>query len=369
MDTFFLKKIQNEMDLREIQQKWLAKKMGVSPQSLNYYLKGTNKIKFFPFYILLNNVFSDEKDIKEGLMSYINGTNNVENLKSCLEWAIQNGEIELFELALKKADKETSNVYSLLLLRRQNKISPKELFEKAETLKLDQYKQKEIEVLLYIVSLYSLHDMKKFGVVRLYADFVLRRVSALKEGYLKDAFKTKVQELTAIALLKENSVDKAINFASDVIEEGKEELFPLPIITMHNLLGEAFVFTDVKKSIEHNKKAIEMFENLKFKNQNYEYGLKATHDFIKITNNIFKGLYLIDKSEKAHFLAKQNNPKYKQKSLEILNQLEEENPLTAHQLYYRALATGEWKDFEKSKKEFYKNEDFYYCQLTEIMPN
>ncbi|MGG1483524.1 AimR family lysis-lysogeny pheromone receptor [Peribacillus castrilensis] len=364
MDTF-LKKIQNEMDRREIQQKWLSSKMGVSPQSLNYYLKGTNKIKFFPFYILMINVFSDEKDIKEGLVSYINKTDNVENLKSCLEWSIQNGEIELFELALNKADKETSSVYSLLLLRRQNKISSKELFERAESLKLNQFKQKEIEVLLYIVSLYSLHDMKKFGGILLYADFVLKRVSTLKEGYLKDSFKIRVQELTAIALLKENSVDKAINFAKKIIEEGKDELFPLPIISMQNLLGEAYVFTDIKKSIEHNKKAIEMFENLKFKNQNYEYGLKATHDFIKITNNIFEGLYLIDKSEEAHLLAKQNDPKNKQKALEILNKLEENNALTAHQLYYRALATEDCKDFEISKKQFYKNEDYFYCQLTE----
>lgn len=353
------------MDRRGIQQKSLAKKMGVSPPSLNYYLKGTNKIKFFPFYILMINVFSDKKDIKEGLVSWINETDNVEHLKSCLEWSNLNAEIELFELALKKADKETSSVYKLLLLRRQNKITSKELFEKAETLKLEQFKQKDMEVLLHIVALYSLHDMKKFGGIRLYADFVLKRVSALKEGYLKDAFKIRVQELAAIALLKENSVDKAINFAREIIEEGKEDLFPLPIISMHNLLGEAYVFTDPKKSIEQNKKAIEIYENLKFKNHNYEYGLKATHDFIKITNNIFEGLFLTDKSEEAHFLAKQNDPKYKQKSLEILSELEGKSTLTAHQLYYRALATGKWEDFEISKKEFYKNEDFFYCQLTE----
>ncbi|MBT2718305.1 AimR family lysis-lysogeny pheromone receptor [Bacillus sp. ISL-57] len=359
-------KLNKDIKRKEIEKQWLAAKMGVSPQSLQAYLKGTSKMTFIQFFHLISNIYENKEELREMIKIYLEDAKKMDYIKECLEWSLQNAEYELFELAISKVNSETRKIYNLLMLRNQKKIDENELLEQVETIKLENLKQKDMEVLVQIVYLYALNDTKNYNLNTIYSKFIIERVEGMKKGFLKDTYKMKVKELAAVANLKNNNPEMARSIAEQLIQEVNEDLLPLVLNSVYNLLSEVYVFTDYHKSIEYNKKAIRLFESLEFGKYQYrEYSLKATHDFIKITNNRYEDLYFNDQSEVAHFLAKQPSSEMKEEALEILMKMEKQKPLSPHQLYYRYLATGKELDRKIALKEFYKKGDLYYSRLAE----
>lgn len=362
-------RIQSDIKKKEIQQIWLAEKIGCSKESLTYYLQFKNKMKFYQYYILVSNVYTYESEqsiIQECLSDYINHTDKQENLKEALEWSLQNANHELFCLAISKVDKETSDIFNLLMLRNQKKVNGFELFEKVESLKVNPIKQKDMVALLYIISLYAYCDMKKYDLTTLHLKWTLKRVDKLKNGFIKEAFTIRVKELAAVSYLKENRILESMTAANEIIIDANVNLYPMMVNSMLNLMAELYVFTDPIKSIDYSERALRMFEEMNFTKYQYrKLSLQATHDFVKITNNKFENLYLSDPSEEAHYLAKQTDANSKKKATQILNDLDKRQPTSPHRLYYKFLATGSRDVLEVAKKEFYKSGDFFYCKLVE----
>lgn len=360
----FLEQIQNDIKNKDIQQKLLAAKISVSEPRLTQYLKGDVKMKFFQFFLLIQKVYEDEIIIDKYLHEFIEQTTKAENIKECLEWSFQNGNTSLFEIALEKADKETSQVYTLLFLRKRKKIEAEELFERAETLKSGRIKQDDMKMLLQIISLYAQYDLKKYSTITLYTNLILNQIGIQKKSYILSSIWIRAKELAAIAYLKGGQVERAREVAHTLLKECNEQLFPLPITSMLSLLAESYLFTDGKKSSEYIERAISIFQGLGMKKYVYrEHSLKATHDFIKIHNEDYTNLYLTDRAEKAHYHAKQKEKEHKQKALLILGEIESAGPLSPHQTYYKSLATGRLEDYEFSRNTFYANGDLFYTQL------
>ncbi|WP_260288483.1 AimR family lysis-lysogeny pheromone receptor [Peribacillus aracenensis] len=365
-----LEEIKNDLKKGDIEQKVIASKMSTTSGNLTHKLSGKNDMSFLQFYILVSTIYDDKNIIQRMIKVFIQHTKKNENIKDCLEWSFQNGENEIFEIALDKVDKETANVYELLMLRNKKKIDGPELLEKVEMMKIGKVKQKDMEVMLQIISLYAWYDTQNYNLNSVYASFTLKRIALLKDGFLKDAYKARVMEITASANFKSDQVELAKGLAEKLIQEIDKDVFPLIVNSMYNLLAEIHVFSDPRKSIEYNRKALNMFEGLKFGSYQYrEHSLKATHDFIKITNNIFDGLYLNDRAEAAHYWAKQTDRGSKKKALSILEEIENNKTLSPMQLYYRYLATGNRRDLEVARKEFYIKGEFFYCQLFENADN
>lgn len=361
--------IQAELKKKNLVQSDLARKMGVSAESLSFYFSGENRIKFIPFLILVSEIFEhNHKIIVEQLKLFIELTTKRENFKPCLEWSIQNGETELFELALKKEKElkyglETVTAYSLLMDRGLNKISPLDLFEKVEEMKFNGIKQMEIEILVSILSLYVFLDLRKYNTINLLSKSTLKKIEKMKKGYLKESYMIRVNEMLAISLMKEGNDEEAKHIANSLIDKVDPNFFPLPVNSMYSLLSELYVFSDYQKSLHYISKALNIFNIERFKGYKYrERMLKNTYDFIKITNNNFSDLYLIDEAETAYFLAKVGRSK---EALELIKKMEEQGPLSAHQLFYKFLATGEKNDLKSAEREFYRRGDFFYVKLIE----
>lgn len=364
-----MESIHDDVKKKGMQQSQIAEKIGVSPTSLTYYLQTENKIKFIHFYELVRIVYdSDYRTILNKLEQFIKVTTRKDNIKECIEWSIHQGEHEIFEIAISieqnfKYGNETVSVYSILMDRNCNRLDPISMLEKVEAIKTNGVKQKDIEVLLHILTLYVYLDLKQFSIITLLAKSALNMISKLKNGFIKTAYTIRLNEMLAISLMKDGQVEESKKVASYLISNADGTVFPLPINSMLSLMSELHLFSDKEKSISYIEQAIEMFEKLKLNNYiKRRKGLRATHDFVKIVNEDYNGLFLEDKSEKAHFLAKIGNRK---EALLIINDLESRGKLSPHQLYYKALATKDPIDYKIAEKEFYRRGDFYYSRLVE----
>lgn len=363
--------IKSDIGKSDISQAMIAKKLGIKDASLTYYLQLTNRMKFIQFYRLVNIVYEDNYEMQiEMLKNFTHSTQKKENFKVCLEWSIHQGNNDLFDLAIQRVEEsdknlETAELYKLLMNRNKAKINGLELYNSVEGIKLKGITQKDMEVLARIITLYSFFDLKNFSSIALFAEDVFKRITDMKKGFMKIACEVRVKEISAVSYMKSGKIHEAETMAKSIIDEYDFNLFPLPINSMYSLLAELYLFRDQKKAGLLIDKAINMFRGLKIQSyKNRESTLKSTHDFIKIEIGDYQKLYLEDEAEKAHYFAKIEQ---KENALRILNQIEEKNgSLSAHQLYYKALATQKMEDFKKAKDEFHKRGDFYYSKLAEI---
>lgn len=381
MEQRLMESIHIDIKKKELNQSEIARRLKMTAARLTHYLKYEYKMKFKLFFDLINIVYEDEAEkVHQLLNDFIRVTTKRENYRECLEWSIHNGNNELFETAIEIIhddifERETAAVYALSMERTKNNLEASELYERIEDLKFegvkrpqqkmkfDTVKQMENKVFLSILTLYAHLDLKEYGAIERLAKSVLKKVEGLKEGFIKDAYSIRIKELLAISLMKNGSVEEAKELAINLILEIEETTFPLVVNSLYSLLSELHALDDYNKASSYIKKALKTFKGLKFSRyKRRENMLKATYDFINIHNNVFDGLFLEDPAEKAHYFAKTNK---KQEALEILNHISKNAPLSPHQLYYKALATGDLRDFKKAEKEFYRRNDLYYCQLVE----
>lgn len=356
-----LNQVKEDIKKKGIQQNNLAKKMNISEPRLTYYLKNDFKIPFYLFVILVGSVYEDELDIiNERLIAFIESTKKSVNFRECLEWSIQQGNVKLFKEALKREpDEDMSHLYAAVLERYQDTITPEDFFFKLQERNM---KTKEAVALTSILNLYVMRDLGNYQTLNLYATAAKKKVALLKDGFLKDSYNLRIEELEVVASMKNGETEKAIEKLQANIEKYDELKFPHMVNFMYSLLAEAYVFSDKKMAIHYIKIAIKQYKELPIlKYKRRLSALKATHDFIKIYNDDFYDLYLEDEAERLHYLAKTG---LKDKAIKLLEEIENKKmSLSEFQLYYKAIATSNKKDIEIAKKSFYKKADFHYIQL------
>lgn len=355
-----MQKIKEDIKNKEIEQVYLASKLGCSKNLLQAYLKGDTKMKFVSFHRLVSQVYENEGLVIQLLKEFVNLVQKQNEIKEILEWSYHNGRIDIFEIAIDRADNETNRVYGLFFKRVTKKIEPIQFFEEVENTQFNKRVDPDIQFFLRIMRVYAYMDLKKYDVINVHVGLLLKNVNGIQSSYLKKAYRMRLLELSAISYLKDDDIENTRETALKIIREDEDDEFQYIVNSMHCLLAESYIFCDKKSSLEWIMKAIRMVEDIKYRNYEYrKYTLKATHDFIKIHFNDFDGLYLEDPAEKAHFYAR--NGKDSDKALEILESMN--SSLSPHQLYYYALATKSQKDFEKAKRAFYKNGDLFYLRL------
>lgn len=368
MEKSLFEAIQNDIKKRELHQSVIAKKMKTTATSLHYYLTNENKMKYIQYVEMLRLVYEDDyQSINDKIKIFVESSNKKGNARQCLEWSTHNGQQELFEIALKKealvGSEETVELYKLLMLRNTGKINTSDLFERVEDFKFNGVKQPENKMLLSILTLYVHLDLREYGSISKLALISLKKIRDIKDEFIQRAYEIRIKEMLAISLLKNGQIERAETVAFDIIENTNSEWFPLPVNSIYSLLAERYVFDNAKLSLKYINKAISMFENLEISGYvNRARMLRATHDFVKITNGIYDKLYLEDDAERAHYYAKTLRSK---EALEIIKEIERKGSLSPHQLYYKALATEKREDFKAAEKEFYKRSDMFYCRLVE----
>lgn len=350
--------------------KELATHLGIANSNISSYFSGKQQISFMNFLSILEYLEIEGVEKTNYLSRYIHKTTKKESFKEILEWSSNHGLVDVNEtiskIILKSDPKNKFPLYYQLLNRRNRKeFKGNEImfFQEVENAKKSGYNYEEIEALSEICSLYAYMDLNNFRMVITVADLTLGHIDKISNDYLRESFKIRTLEMLAISYVKRNLVDAAEDVASQILTEANVKAFPLPTNSMYSLLAEAYSLTDYTKSIGYLNKAFHSFEYLPQQNfANRRAMLEATHDFIHITNGDFKNLFMTSYAEKAHYLAVTGQ---RDEAMGILNDLENSssNGLTAHQIYYKALATQDPNLIRKSYQEFILQGDLFYSQL------
>lgn len=361
--------IQSDIKKYNLEQKMIAKNIGVSAPSLSFYLSEENQMSFVQFFLLVKEVYSirNPSAIKSKLKEFLitptkkNSKTN-SNIIECLEWALQHGEEELFAFAQKLERKVSGNdladLYQLAMERLKKKIKPKDLL-----MELDSIKSKlkgESLALFSILRLFCFYESNNYQGILLYIDTARIAIGKLKKGYIKESYLLTLSQLNITALMKNKFVEEAIRITEYNLKTVDQRKFPHGYNFLYSFMAELYVFTDLSRSLEYIEKAIS--ESPLDNYSTRKLGLMATRDFIKIHSGDFEGVVLKDTAEKAHYYAKQGK---KEKALEILDEINLKNgKLTAFQYYYKALATKNKTDMDIAREKFYISGDFYYSELT-----
>jgi predicted transcriptional regulator len=359
-------KIEEDMKKRGIKKKDIALHLGVTSSAVTQYFKVEVPIDFIKFIKLLYFVYRSYP--RELLLEYFS-SNEIEIENIMLEWLVMNGKWDLLEELIKKGQdkKEFTLIYDIMLKRNRRQISPTEFLSEIEKIKFNYNGKEETEnkILVNICSLYSYVDLHVYPLIPAVSELTLQQINMMDESYLKEAYEIRVKEIMVLSYMKRNKLKEAESIANEILCEDTLSKFPLQYNSVLCFLSEIYVFRDYVKSMYYINMALDMLKDEVLKGfVKREEALKATHDFIKIVNNDFTGLYLNDLAEKAHFLAMQDDSTSKEEALKILEKIEEENSgLTNFQLYYKALAQENISLMELAKDSFLKSGDLFYAQL------
>jgi len=346
----------------------IANKIGVSESQVSNWFNSKYKVPFVYFVQMVDIIHNDdEQTFSDYIMKYSIKLTKKESIREACEWFSVNGKHELLRGLLKHLEGNDAvvNLYELFLKRNFREIDPQKFFLAINRIKVD---GTETKILRDIGLLYAYLDLKSYKMLFL-ADEILLDIDDLlskkntkkhKRDYSYNAYKFRVKEILAIAEMKKNNVSKSEELANEIIRES--HLYPATATSMLSLLAELYVFTNYEKSLNYIYQALEFCEKISFhESNNMKRFIKSTHDFIKIYNHDFDGLFLEDSPEIAHYYAAIGKS---EEAIKILNQLERENGvLSPHQLYYKALATKNIDIMESASQAFIDSGDSYYLRM------
>ncbi len=363
-------KIKADAKKRNITGKMIAKWINVSEGMVTKYYKGESDMPAIKFIELVQFIYVDDLDkIKGAILSFIKVTERSDNLQELLEWSANTGDSQ-YILEVKKRVVHTpllneSLVYQKIFERNKKNIKPDEFFLEIEDFKMEDHLSFDSKILLKIATLYSQLDMKSYSIMIPLALNILSNLEAVTSDYLQQSFRIRVLEMMAHAYLKLGEVHKVEEIADEVLSPEIKLRFPLPANAVLMLLAQAYVFTDKEKSFAYISDAVNMFGETKFTQYHLRRAsLESTHDFIHIYHGDYSNLYLNDLSERSHLMAKKGNDS---EALYLLDKIKREHgDLTAHQYYYRGLASGDKDDFRISLNKFAKEGDSFYSKLIKI---
>lgn len=359
----------------EISQEMIGQIIGVSPASVSNYFNGKQEIKFIAFLNLINYLMDDHNEKLKLIYDFCIGQKKyLESDRIALEWSSNNSEFRLQELLINKMSQNSTNKthaepYKLLLKRNLDNIDRREFLAQAMELNKKKYTKIETQIIQDITFLYALWNMggQSFDTIKYLADSTLKKINQISSKdalYLKTSFRIRVYEVLANLHLKANEISEVKKICLPLLEKDNIEHFPSPAISLYRVLAESLIFSDVKSSINYIKESINILRRSPHNLNEYKKnGIETTSDHLRIIAGLKEGLYLNDESELAHYYAMNGN---KNSALKILNKIEDKNQgLSAHQLYYKALALEDKELMDEARKAFYKNGDSFYAQLPE----
>jgi hypothetical protein len=350
--------------------KIISKWINVSEGMVTKYYKAESDMPAIKFIDLTRLLYQEQEETaKKCILEFMKKTVRTDNLQELLEWSANSGDNDYIEKVQERICNSSlikdSMIYQMIRERNTKKITPEEFYLKIEDYKLSENLMFDSKILLKIATLYAQLDLKSYAVVVPLAKNILENLDAITSDYLQQSFKVRTLEVLAYAYLKLGKVEEVEKIIEEILLPEVEDRFPLPCNSMIRILAEANLFRDPTKSMYLIEQAISMIKRKKLSSHTMRVSvLEATHDFIKIHNNNFNGLYLNDLSEKAHYMAKQGLHK---ESLAILNEIERRNgKLSAHQCYYKGLATNDKSYFQQALNDFVREGDSFYTQLIKI---
>jgi hypothetical protein len=371
-----MKKVDEYAKEQGIDRTKIAKHIGANSSSVTYYFDGTNHMSFIKFIKMIQFVY--RKDYDDLIIEYCEycrlfPKKKPQAVREALDWSLGrwNSNLTKYLLGLeKKYCKKTYEIYNLLFLSRERKISPDEFFKKVHYLPYDLkgIKKKDlphVQVMIDLCTMYDNYYNKEYGTIDKLAKLTFEKIEQIPSEFLRYSLTICVKEMLAGYSLKYNKVDMCNKILDELTQEEIKNLFPLTYFSALSLKAEINVFTDYSTSLYYIEKAISEMERLQFHHYARIYeGFKALRDLIKIVNNDFKGLYLNDEDQRLHYLAMLGDEKSKDEAVEIIqNILNSGKELDEFQTYFQAILNKDLRLMIRAEEMFMEARDFHYVKL------
>ncbi|TYS55786.1 hypothetical protein FZD47_25515 [Bacillus infantis] len=365
-------KVKEEAGKRKIRYTVISKKLNVTTGMVSNYLNATNSISFFKFLELLNLIFEEENsNNKDGFIKeFFDFPQKTEYVKEAIEWSFVNGRIKQAAelLGNYEGKDDILTVYSLLLRRNQGSLSKEDYYKRIHELPLHSSDDHDLKTLWRIAQLYAILDFKGYSLVDFHTKEIENLIEGISNEFLAASFRLRIMEAAAYTSLRRNEVSKCRLAAIKAIKDTNEEMFPIPVSSIYNLLAESYVFENAAVALEYNKKALQIFNKSLPENVHRKRALEATADFIKIHSGDNKELFLSDPAERIHLLAMSKHKDENELALELLEKIErEEGELSPFQKYYKGLADKNIKTLLEAEEAFVLRGDIFYSYLPKLV--
>lgn len=366
----------------------LATRFNVTHTTVNSYFKAQGKVDFMHLVDLLR--LYKPKDInfrRECIKAYI-PLLSPKNLKLALEVLDMFGEYDLQDFVIEQIFKfkgeaadsqqkkgnsltvrtniKIAEYYQFLRKRSEGVIKAKDFLEEIEK---KRNSQKSTENDLMIISdfsaLYSHLDFSDYTKVNEYIQSLLPRIETVNRHTIKNSFLLRIKEMqSVIKLHHEGDIKGARDVCLEILNDPYNYYVSTKAIA-YCKLGESYALTDYEKAKRYIYQGLEILgEPTNKKLEMRRNRILNVLLFLKIHHG--KELDTIDRTkldlaELAYFYIKtQKN----EEAIEILKGLEKQNGrLSAFQLYYLGVATGDKNHLEQSVEIFSKTGDFFYINL------
>ncbi|OVE34813.1 hypothetical protein CCZ20_24490 [Priestia aryabhattai] len=355
----------------------IAAHIGTTPTSITYYFDGTNHMNFSKFIRMVHYIYkSDYDDLIIEYCEYCSDFPKVKKaqaVREALDWSMGRWNSELTQYLLdleKEYNTKTHEIYNLLFLSREGKLTADEFFEQVHYLPYNlktiaNQKDPVIQVLIDLCNMYYHHYRKDYEGIYYLSKFTFKKIAKIKSEFLRYSYTICVNEMLTIYYIHCNKMGPCREAADFLIQNDVKALFPLTYLYGLNVISQIHVFTDYKTSLYYIERTIDEMERMRFSHYKRKYeGFKAQRDFTKIINEDYEGLYLEDEKERLHYLAMLGDDKSKEEANEIIQDiLNRGEELDEFHTCYQAILNKDIDLMFRSEEMFMVKKDFYYVKL------
>ncbi|WEA47308.1 AimR family lysis-lysogeny pheromone receptor [Priestia aryabhattai] len=371
-----MKKVREHAKIQGIDNVNIAAHIGTTPTSITYYFDGTNHMNFSKFIRMIHYIYKSEYD--DLIIEYCEYCNHfprakkAQAVREALDWSMGRWNSELTQHLLdleKEYSPKTYEIYNLLFLSREGKISLKEFFRKVHylpyNLKTSDQKNPEVQVLIDLCNMYYCHFREDFEGIYYLSEFTFEKIDKIKSEFLRYSYTICVNEMLSVYYLRSNKIKECKSSADKLIQDDVKALFPFTYLYGLYLMSEIYVFTNYQTSLYYINMAISEIEKMQFTHYKRKYdGMKKQKDFIKIVNEDYEDLCLEDKAERLHYLAMLGDDQSKEEANKVLESIiEERKELTPFETCYKAILNKDLKLMIRAEEMFMVGKDFYYIKL------
>ncbi|MGC4375757.1 AimR family lysis-lysogeny pheromone receptor [Fictibacillus sp. Mic-4] len=360
MDSI-VKMVVNELERREMEGlnlTTLEKKINISSGSLTHFKKGTEL--GFDSFIKLISVLFQESQFNSVIREVCKKIQKPKNVKMALEFTILNGQYDVTLLLLEKAERENIkigkwlDIYKLHLDFQNGTLVGNDLLKKVKETKSKL--PPELVTALSLLEVYAHFISGNYPTVFQLLDILEHYLSAIEDGFFKECYQLRVNEVKAHCSLLKLKIHNARELAEEI--KNKNFCAKLSSNAMY-IIGMSFLFEDKRKCIDNLRAAYDILD---------KYGVNEKAEVAKHNLNFAlihfgEEVELDDLDERAHLEAKKGNT---EKALKLLDECVKIEGDSAFKKYYRGIALKCRKTLYASLGEFRAKGDLFFAQLPKL---
>lgn len=268
--------------------------------------------------------------------------------------------IEKLQKCSNKESQEWADTYLIHLEVKSSKLKKMDALEKINN---TSYKFDEMKAFSKILQFYYYNDLNFINMMHDISDVIDKRISVLKESYVKSHYECRYLTTNAEINLHKNNINNLRNKILNVIDKISSHVL---LNIVHVIIGNSYIFENYDEALKHFKKAIYHSEKIGSVNRT-----KQANKSINFLNSFWR--------KKAQFIEiddeyNSNLTDYafhkcnfsKEEGLKLLNDVDTSNFSDygmGYYYYYLGIATGEEDYFFESVEFFNKAGEKYFKRM------